>query len=368
MLETPIQTIGGTSLDKTSSSKSSLPVQAIVLAETTWAILALLVFLVFSNQLPGETERPFLYSLGTSILEAIAYLAAAILCFRNWRSSQIVSGRSVWLGIGLGMACYFIGNLLFSYWELVLGRDAAVSLGDFFFIPAYLFLIWGMILAVTSRRLNLEIWQWGVVGLIALVGILLAVFISTSPVKPQSLLIQPVVAQTTPAASPLTSVAQANPQLSPTTPATSSSPGVSPTGTAAPNSQMEIPAIEEKSPPPEWVESLEQQLESLETPINWFYVVCDVVLLIIATTLLLAFWGGRFAQSWRMIAFAALSLYIADIWFKYATNRIDGYQSGAFLEVFWVISGVLFGIGAALEYDLSSRSRSRSSGRRRTSS
>ncbi len=76
--------------------------------------------------------------------------------------------------------------------------------------------------------------------------------------------------------------------------------------------------------------------------------------------------GGRFAQSWRMIAAAAFSLYIADIWFKYATNRLSDYQSGGLLEVFWVFSGVLFGIGAALEYDLSSRSRSRSGRRRST--
>jgi hypothetical protein len=330
------------------------------------------VFLVFSNQLPGETERPFLYSLGTSILEAIAYLAAAILCFRNWRSPQIVSGRNVWLGIGLGMACYFIGNLLFSYWELGLGRDAAVSPGDFFFIPAYLFLIWGMVLAVASRRLNLEIWQWGVVALIAFAGILLAVFISTPSVKPQAFLIQPVAAQTAPAApaarpSPRPQIGQARP--SPAAPAKPTAPLASPTDPAtAPVSKPGVPVVEQAPPAPAWVTDLEQQLEPLEGALNWFYVVCDVILLIIATTLLLAFWGGRFAQSWRMIAFAALSLYIADIWFKYATNRIEDYQSGAFLEVFWVISGVLFGIGAALEYDLSSRSRSRAGGRRRASS
>jgi hypothetical protein len=80
-----------------------------------------------------------------------------------------------------------------------------------------------------------------------------------------------------------------------------------------------------------------------------------VLLLVLATTLLLAFWGGRFSQSWRMIAAAAFSLYIADIWFKYATTILENYQSGGLPEVFWVFSGVLFGIGAALEYDLSVR-------------
>jgi hypothetical protein len=67
-----------------------------------------------------------------------------------------------------------------------------------------------------------------------------------------------------------------------------------------------------------------------------------------------------------MIAAASISLYIADMWFKYATANICNYESGSLLEVFWIFSGVLFGIGAVLEYDLSTRSRR--SSRRRSSS
>jgi hypothetical protein len=65
-----------------------------------------------------------------------------------------------------------------------------------------------------------------------------------------------------------------------------------------------------------------------------------------------------------MIAAAAFCLYLADVWFKYATTILTDYKSGGLPEVFWVFSGVLFGIGAALEYDLSSRSRRASSRRR----
>jgi hypothetical protein len=103
-----------------------------------------------------------------------------------------------------------------------------------------------------------------------------------------------------------------------------------------------------------WWISMQQPTNSEEllvVVLNWFYIVSDVLLLIIATILLLAFWGGRVAQSWRMIAAAAFSLYIADMWFKYAQG--PNYQSGEILEVFWVFSGVLFGMGAALEYDAS---------------
>ncbi len=79
---------------------------------------------------------------------------------------------------------------------------------------------------------------------------------------------------------------------------------------------------------------------------------------------IISFGGARFSQSWRMIAAAALSLYIADMWFKYSATLPVGYESGSLLEVFFVFSGVLFAIGAASEYDISSRSRR--SNRRRT--
>jgi hypothetical protein len=106
------------------------------------------------------------------------------------------------------------------------------------------------------------------------------------------------------------------------------------------------------------------QAENITQILNWFYVTSDVLLLMIATILLLAFWGGRMSLSWRMIAAAAISLYIADMWFKYA-DKIPNYQSGEILEVFWVISGVLFGMGAALEYDASLNRSRRERGRKR---
>ncbi len=68
--------------------------------------------------------------------------------------------------------------------------------------------------------------------------------------------------------------------------------------------------------------------------LNNFYIIADVFLLIIATALLLAFWGGRFSQSWRMIAAATFSLYIADMYFKWIDTRVVDYESGGLLEVF----------------------------------
>ncbi|QIR37509.1 hypothetical protein HCG51_12850 [Tolypothrix sp. PCC 7910] len=279
------------SYESSQRSKSIFNTGNIVLASIGWAVLALLYFLLFSAKVPGADgieSRAEWYVIGTNIFEALAYLGAGILCLRNWRSQKIVSGRNVWLAIGIGMLSYFLGGIFFGYTEIILKEEPDVSIGDVFFVVTYLCLGTGMILAAAHRRINLEKWQWLVVLAIGVFGSLLAWWISLQQPKP---------------------------------------------------------------------------LDLLGTLLNWFYIVSDVAILIIATTLLLAFWGGKVAQSWRMIAAAAFSLYIADMWFKYAQG--PSYQSGEILEVFWVFSGVLFGMGAALEYEASlSRSR-RERGRKR---
>ncbi|MDY6901324.1 MAG: hypothetical protein SWZ49_25100 [Cyanobacteriota bacterium] len=290
---------------KSSGSKSLFNTQNIMLASIGWGVLALLYFLLFSAKIPdadGVAKRAEWYVIGTNIFEALAYLGAGILCLRNWRSRQIVSGRNVWLLFGIGMLSYFLGGIFFGYTEIILGEEPFPSVGDIFFVVTYLLVSIGMILAVASRRINLEVWQWIIVLAIAAFGSALAWLIS-----------QP-----------------------------------DPTATAA--------ATEVASG---WK-------DQIGTFLNWFYVVSDVLLLIIATSLLLAFWGGRSSLPWQMIAVATFSLYIADIWFKWANRVPSNYQSGDVLEVCWVFSGVLFGMGAALEHEASSNRSRRERGRKRT--
>jgi hypothetical protein len=253
------------------------------------------------------------------------------------------------------MLFYFIANLIFGVWELYFGLDPDVSPADFFYVISYICIGWGMILAVLPRRLNLEWKQWVTVGLIAALGIALAVWVLLAP--------------------PVAGESQGNSGLPTTQPATaiespllfaSISPpiAVNPTE-AAGTAEAEVP---EAANLPSWVISLDNALSPLSKTLNFVYIVFDVFLLIIASTLLLAFWGGRFAQSWRMIAAATFSLYIADMGFKaydaLAKARGQEYESGGLLDVFFIFSAVLFAIGAALEYDVSSRSRRGS--RRRT--
>ncbi|GAB4380709.1 MAG: hypothetical protein Kow00121_37500 [Elainellaceae cyanobacterium] len=327
---------------KSSTTKSTISAQTVVLAALAWSVIALLFFLLFSIS-PSAGERPVWYSVATYAFEQVAFICAGILCFRNWQSSSIVSGRGVWLAIGLGMISFFIGNLFLAYWEVGLGNSPEVSPGDFFYILTYIFLGWGMLQAVLSKQLNLTSLQWLILAAIAIVGIVIAIVFGSVPEEEVVLEAEPpVVEQVSP--SPLASPSiAATPTESPATPVPEVSPTLAPT--------------EVNPQTPAWATALEQQLSPIAGIVSWLYIIGDVILVVMATTLLLAFWGGRFSLSWRFIAAAALSYYIADIWFNYAVSYIPDYQTGALPEVFWVFSGCLFAIGAALEYDLSTRKR-----------
>ncbi len=288
-------------LNKKSFGASILSVQTVVLAATAWVVLALLFFLTFSTAPSGEA-RPEWYQKITYILENIAFLGAGFLCFRNWRSKQIVSGGTVWLALGLGMFSYFFANLLLAYWEIGLKQEPAVSPGDLFFILTYVFLGWGMLRAVISRELNLTFLQQLTIAVIAMSGIGIAMIVGFAPDAATDAAVSPAV-----------------PNL------------------------------------PIWAAALEQQLKPFAASVRWLYIIGDVVLIVIASTLMLAFWDGRFSLSWRLIALAACFYYISDLWFNYATSYIPNYKTGALPEIFWIFSACLFGIGAALEYDFSTR-------------
>jgi len=275
--------------------------------------------MLFGIRAEGES-RPVWYSIGTYVFENVGYLSAALLCFRNWQSRQMVSGRTVWLLIGTGMFFFFVGNLFFGIWELVFHLDPEGSLGDAFYLPCYGFLAAGMILAVLPRRLNMVLWQWAVLAAIALLGIVITYGVVNYSDQAYEALSATAAAVTTP-------------EVQPTAPG--------------------------------WAIQLDNAIAPYENLISRTYIIGDVALLIAASTLLLAFWGGRFAQSWRMIAAATFCFYVADMWYYYATSTNPDYQSGEVLEVGWVFSAILFAIGAALEYDISTRSTRRGSGSRR---
>ncbi|NJL86765.1 MAG: hypothetical protein HC886_13585 [Leptolyngbyaceae cyanobacterium SM1_1_3] len=331
-----------------SALKSVASTRNIILFCVAWALLSLIFFLLFSVPPPGQ-EHPIWYLYGITFLETGAFAIALALCFRNFGSSQIVSGRGVWLSLSLGLLCYALGNILFFLWGNIWGLDQAVSLGDFLYIFSYVFLILGMLRAVLPRRLNLTAPQWLIIAGVGFLGVALAIFVNYFVVAESAdLPAQPLM----PAA-----YAQASPPVQP-------GEGVSP-GTP----EIVAPATDPSEDPnaattaPDWVITLDSYLSQYEDAVGWLYVIGDCVLVVIAATLLVAFWGGRFSQSWKLIAIAAFCLYIADMFFAYQSS-LGKYEEGALWEVFWTFSAIFFAIGAAVEYAVSTQSR-RSSRRRR---
>jgi hypothetical protein len=305
-----------------SSSPSGISTQYIIWAAIGWAALALMFYLFLSAPTDGPhiikpeecnkavkdfVARPNWYRYGTYIFQTVAIAFSGILCLRNWRSSKIISGRNVWLGLGIGIISWGIGNLIFGYLDfkyqsglIASGAKGAKdlvntfpSIADVFFTATYVFLSWGMAMSVIGKRLNLYPKQWGIVGAVGLVGIILAAYVTFG---------------------------------------------------AGGGFTLDTGKI-----------------------LNIIYALGDIWLLIVATILLLAFWGGKAAQSWRLLGSAGISMFISDLWFNYSinigVNKIcEGkqYQSGEPAEFFWILAFILWGMAAALEFDLSSRPSTRS--------
>ena len=105
-----------------SPSPSGISTQAIVWAAIGWAALALMFYLFFNTPTEGPHTiltkgdecpelgktfgvvqglfvRPNWYRIGTYIFQTVAIAFSGLLCLRNWRSSKIISGRNVWLGL-----------------------------------------------------------------------------------------------------------------------------------------------------------------------------------------------------------------------------------------------------------------------------
>ena len=340
---------------QSTSSKPLISTQTLILLCVGWAIFSLLFFLLFSTP-PADGERPLWYMRGIFLLEMGAFLGAAILCFRNWRSHIIVSGRTVWMAFGLGMLSFFFGNAIFGTWEVIWGLEPDVSPADVFYILTYVFLVLGMLQAVLPRRLHLEPAQWGIIVGIGLAGVLIALFVNYFASQEESeeiAAVSPQVGQVEIVQGE--SIAQFPPTLAPI-----EEEMAEPTNGAvlnqAPLVGIAPPEVEEECSAPPWVCTLDDRLEPWAGFVTLIYVIADCILVMIAATLLVAFWGGRFSETWKLIAIAAFCLYIADMIFNYIVNtRV--YAGGDVWEIFWTFSGVFFALGAAVEYGISTRSR-----------
>ena len=274
-------------------------------------------------------ERPLWYRISTYILQNIALVIAGLLCLRNGLSQRMPSGRQVWLLIGLALFAFLIGNIFFGMWELTWGLDPVGSLGDPFFLIFYVFLSIGMLIAILLKRIHLKAYQWLIVTGVAAYAAFLAMWILTPPLS--------TPADSSPEVSASVSVAKSDPSVT----SASTTPGL----------KTSAPTVEATPQAPDWVMFFDTLLKPYGKSLSVFYVWCDVFLFCLAAVMTIGFWGGRLSNAWQVNAQAITCFYIADMWLAYASNQIEGYQSGFMLEIFWVFGILLFGVAAALEFD-----------------
>jgi hypothetical protein len=286
--------------------------RSIISYSICWSALAIFIYTVFSGSM--TSERPLWYRLLTAYgISDVPILASGLLCLRNAYSKRIPSGRNVWLLIGLGLLSFLIGNVFFASWELVWHLSSTGCLGDPFFVIFYILILVAMSIAITGKRIRLNIYQWFILAAIATYASILANFIVTAP---------PAV----PAATPLVLAAENNPASE---------------------------VLTYAADVPQWVASADRIFKPIGKNLNLFYVGCDIGLFCLSATVMFGCWGGKLSKAWRINALAVFFIYIADMWYAYAGNRIPNYQAGYVWEVGWVLGMILFGIAAMTEFEQS---------------
>ena len=221
------------------------------------------------------------------------------------------------------MACYTLGGVTVILWRSVWGITSTVSLGDVFYGVSYLFLAIGLLLAVIPRQISLSWAQFLGIATTGILGVILAFWLNF-----QSPVVMHDAAMETPAA-------------------------------IAPSSRLAIKAVtaetlnaetlsQEAASPPAVVKMIDQRLHRISARVGLLYVGGDCVLVVTAAALLVSFWGGSYSEAWKLIALAGLCLYIADMFWMYGVSQ-GRYQLGAPWEFFWILSALLFGLGANVE-------------------
>jgi hypothetical protein len=287
---------------------------SIIKYSLAWAVISILTYIFFSGPMTGE-DRPVWYRFVTAyLLQITPVVISGLLCLRNGLSNKLVRESQVWLTIGIALLCFSIGNFFFSSWELLWHLNSTGCLGDPFFVVFYVLLLLAMVTAIIQRKVRPNLWQCLAVLMIAAYAVGLA-----------NVILEPVAEKPTAVEATAETKKQAEP------------------------AQEE--AVKYAPDVPEWVQSIDQVMKPYGKNLNVFYVWSDVVLFCLAAIVLFDSWHSKLAIPWRLNALAISFIYIADAWYAYAGNRIEGYQAGFSLEVFWILGILQFGIAAAIEHD-----------------
>jgi hypothetical protein len=297
-----------------------------------WALLSLSLFGLCGLL----TSCAVWFPLVVSLLKIGAFLIATALCWRNAKRADIVSGGNVWQAIAVGLACYALGDITVMLWRSLWGSTSMVALGAVCYGASYLFLAIGLVSAVLPRQMILSLKQTLGIATMGTLGIVLACWLNFY--MPREAVISGSSSDIISGSSSTTqNIAQNLVQRA-----------------EAVNHPKEaaVGLILAENQAPALIDTIDQRLGRVAPWIELFYVVGDCLLIVMAAALLVAFWGGSYAETWKLIALAGLCLYVADMFLIYQTAQAQSIQ-GAMWQIFWILSALFFGLGAGVEHGVS---------------
>jgi membrane protein CcdC involved in cytochrome C biogenesis len=257
---------------------------------TVFLVVVLLIYLMFGLVEVG-TVRPTWFKLSTHFFSMIALMGTIALCWRNSNQAHIPSGRKVWKIFSWAAIAILVGEVLGIAWKFYVGASSGISPADFCNVAFYILTIWGLTLVVRQQKIALKRPQMLLVGMVAAVAAAIALQIIMG-----------------------TSLSVGN----------SSSVA--------------------------WVNSISQILQPLVDILGLFYLLSDIVLIVMSAVLFLGFWGGRMGTTWQVMAQGLVCVYLADVRFAFL-SKAGAYESGDLLEIFWIAGFVQISIAAALEWE-----------------
>jgi hypothetical protein len=257
---------------------------------TVFLVVAFLVYLMFGVVEVGAA-RPAWFKFSTHIFSVLALVGTIALCWRNSLQAHIPSGKKVWRLFSWAAISILLGQICEVMWEFSFGLKVGGSPADLFFVAFYILTIWGLGLVVSHQQISLD---WRKILVVLLVGVTAGGIVW---------------------------------QL------------LSGTTMALPTQAV-----------PGWLAAINQHLRPLTEVFGLFYLLADVVLIVMASVLFLGFWGGRMGTTWQVIAMGLACVYLADVRFAYLT-KIGAYDRGDLMELFWLAGFVQFSISAALEWE-----------------
>jgi hypothetical protein len=254
---------------------------------TVFLVVTFLIYLMFGV----GAIRPLWFKFSTHIFSVIALLGTMAMCWRNSIQLHIPSGKRVWRLFSWAAIAILLGQICEVIWEFSLGLPVGGSPADLFYVAFYLLTIGGLVLVVNQQKISLNQRQ---MLLVLMVGVVAG-----------GIAIQLLSGATMVNATPVV---------------------------------------------PSWLAIIAQGLQPLSEAFGLFYLLADVVLIVMATVLFLGFWGGRLGNTWQVIALGLTCVYLADVRFAYL-SKSGAYERGDLMEVFWLAGFIQFSIAAALEWE-----------------